>query len=300
MKSIGLVFTLLIVVVLTGCSGPSITWTMENVSYDSVSRSVTLRIASTSMSGTVDHGLATITGNPTLTLSTGSRDRKLAMYFVATPKCLAILLPPFGSSPDAMQPLLWPLLQNGCSCIIADHSYDADLDPSITQFTNETMSSIPFALDTSNHVFPASYASLPIALYGASYGTMVAAELVHDSAFARRVSSVVLEAPIVDVGATWKKFGTRLPTPFKELPADVLGLGATTIATSIAPTTIHVVAGRRDAFYDGIDLDSAFAALPLRNRRFIDTDQHHFRAGVKDDAAMWTSINKWIADQLCR
>jgi hypothetical protein len=298
-KSIGFVIALLLVGVLTGCSGPSITWTMENVSHDSVAGSVTSRLESTSMSGTVDHGLATITNYKTLTLSTGTRDRNLAMYYVATPKCLAILLPPFGSSPDAMQPLLWPLLQNGCSCIIADHSYDADLDSSITRFTSETMSSIPFALDTANHVFPASYASLPIALYGASYGTMVAAELVRDSAFARRVSSVVLEAPIVDVGATWKKFGKRLPTPFKELPADVLGLGAATIATSIAPTKIHVVAGLNDAFYDVIDFDIAFSALPPRNRRFIDTDQHHFRAGVKDDAAMWTNINKWIADHLC-
>lgn len=297
-KLVGLVVALMTMVVLIGCSGPSLTLRMQNVSFDTASGSVTARLESTSMSGTVDHGLATFVKNETLTLSAAKRDRNLAMYFVANPKCLAILLPPFGSTADALQPLVWPLLQKGCSCIIADHSYDPDLDTSITQFTSETMSSIPFALDTSNHFIPTTYAALPIALYGASYGSIVVTELMRDSAFAKRVSSVVYEAPIVDVGATWKKFSKRLPVSFRELPPDVLELGVNANSISLAPRAIHVVAGRRDEFYDGVDLDGTFAVLPAGNRWFIDTDQHHFRAGVKDDPARWTSINKWIADFL--
>lgn len=60
----------------------------------------------------------------------------------------------------------------------------------------------------------------------------------------------------------WRAYAKRLPVAFRELPHVQRQLSATKVSSMLAPNSIFVLAGRRDAFYDGIDLDRVFEAVP--------------------------------------
>lgn len=284
-------------ILIASCSGPQFFYTMSLVEQDTTTGVRSIQLSTETITGEVDHGVATFTGG-TIHLTAEGRERTFQLYAATNPEQVVLILPPFGMTPPVLQPVVWELLRKNSSCIVADFDYDPKIDTSITTYVQHTLGMSAHVLTDRASYLPANHHNLPVSLYGISYGGLVASRLATDSTTFPTIHNIVIEAPILDVEASWRDMAKRLSIDPNSVSKDLLAFKPLSMFNNVSPQRVYVVASRNESYNKNINLDEAFAMVPASNRRFLDMDYHHFRIGIKNNPVLWTDLNTWVANAL--
>lgn len=288
---------LVLATLLASCSGPQFFYTMSLVEQDTTTGVRSIQLSTETISGEVDHGVATFTAG-SIHLTAEGREGTFQLYAAKEPKLIVLILPPFGMTPPILQPVVWELLRKNASCIVADFDYDPNVDTSITTYVKHTLGMSAHVLTDRASYLPANHHNLPVSLYGISYGGLVASRLATDSTTYPMIQCIVIEAPILDVEASWRDMAKRLSVDPNSLSQELLAFKPLSMFNNVSPQRVYVVASRNESYNKNINLDEALAVVPAGNRKFLDMDYHHFRVGIQNNPTLWTDINTWVANAL--
>jgi len=287
----------LLATLLASCSGPQFFYTMSLVEQDSVTGVRSIQLSTETITGEVDHGVATFTGG-SINLTAEGRARTFQLYAAQNPKLIVLILPPFGMTPPILQPVVWELLRKNASCIVADFDYDPKIDASITTYVEHTLGMSAHVLTDRASYLPANHHNLPVSLYGISYGGLVASRLATDSTTYPMIQCIVIEAPILDVEASWRDMAKRLSIDPNAVSKELLAFKPQSMFDNVSPQRVYILASRNETYNKNINLDESFAMVPPGNRRFLDMEYHHYRIGIQNNPTLWTDINTWVASAL--
>lgn len=285
--------SLVVVVLVIGCSGTEYTYELTEIRRDSTSRMKTYLLETTTpLEGHTKHGELTFRAYD-VTMVNEVQHPPVAVFEPPAPKGVAIVLPPLGNDYQIMWPYIAEFLRADYVTLVPSVQVP-ERQKSVDDFIRVKSTEVRKSLDYAHKRFPSL--STNVVLLGVSFGGILASQLMQELEPDTKISSVTIEAPIFDVGRAWTAVADRFQTA--ELRAPICcGFEDLVRSCRRHQTDLFVIASTNDPLLTESTSMEMLRGVPPENVLLIDKPFHHLRFGLGSDTIPWNSIHAWVVRQ---